>query len=301
MGCRLRASVNEWSDEMGLLDRQGVFLPYLHLLGASYDEPPGYSFEERVSAASHDAVLGMGFDADEFDKLLESHSADDIRGVLDRHGVTIGELQILFAWHFGGDYQKMAREREEHMYDLCDLFGIPRVKTVIMTPTELPPRDLLVERFAGVCDRAAARGISVAMEPQSVNPGFDYADTVDMLLAANRPNAGLVVDAWHFFRDPDAFSAVDRLPAESIFGLELRDAAAQPKESRLDDCLHHNSLPGEGDFDLVRLIRTLDAKGVDIPISAEVLSADLRALTAHENVERTVAAVATLMERARAR
>ncbi|MFI6584141.1 sugar phosphate isomerase/epimerase family protein [Embleya sp. NPDC050493] len=286
---------------MGLLDRQGVFLPYLHLLGASYDEPPGYSFEERVSAASRDDVLGIGFDADEFDKLLENNSVEDLRGILDQYGVTIGELQILFAWHFGGDYQKMAREREEHMYDLCDLFGIPRIKTVIMTPTELPGPDLLVERFAGVCDRAAARGISVAMEPQSVNPGFDYADTVDMLLAANRPNGGLVVDAWHFFRDPDAFTQIDRLPAASIFNLELRDAAAEPKGSRLDDCLHHNLMPGEGDFDLVRLIRTLDAKGVDIPISAEVLSADLRALTAAENVARTVDSVAVLMDAARAR
>ncbi|MFJ6130405.1 sugar phosphate isomerase/epimerase family protein [Streptomyces griseoviridis] len=287
---------------MGLLDRQGVFLPYLHLLGAPLGEKPRYSFDERVAAAAGDEVTGIGFDADEFDELLKSRTADELRGVLNEHGVTIGELQILFAWHFGDkypEYQTMARDREEHMYELADTFGISRIKTVIMTPTDLPSRDEVVERFAAVCDRAAEHGISVAMEPQSVNPGFDYADTVDLILAAGRPNGGFVVDTWHFFRDPDPWTALDRLPAESVFGLELRDAAAEVKESRLDDCLHHNKLPGEGDFDLVRLIRTLDAKGVDVPVAAEVLSADLRTLSAQENVDRTAAAVRTVMDAAR--
>ncbi|NGO68865.1 sugar phosphate isomerase/epimerase family protein [Streptomyces boncukensis] len=288
---------------MGLLDRQGVFLPYLHLLGAPLGETPRYSFDERVAAASSDEVTGIGFDADEFDELLKNRSADELRGVLDSHGVAIGELQILFAWHFGDsypEYQQMARDREQHMYELCGTFGIDRIKTVIMTPTDLPPHAEVVERFAAVCDRAAEHGVSVAMETQSVHPGFDYADTADLILDADRPNGGFVVDAWHFFRDPDPWTALDRLPADKIFGLELRDAAAEPHESRLDDCLHHNKLPGEGDFDLVRLIRELDAKGVDVRISAEILSAELRPLSAQENVDRTAAAVRKVMEAARA-
>nr|BAO66544.1 xylose isomerase [Streptomyces sp. MJ635-86F5] len=287
---------------MSLLDRQGVLLPYLHLLGGPFGEMPRYSFEERVAAASHAGVSGIGFDADEFDELLKTRTVGELRGTLDEHGVTIGELQILYAWHFDArfpDYQKLAREREEHMYELAGTFGIGRIKTVIMTPTELPGRDELVERFAAVCDRAAEHGLTVAMEPMSVSPGFDYADTVDLILAADRPNSGFVVDAWHFFRDPDPWTALDRLPASAIVGVELRDGAAEPREDRQEDAIKYNVLPGEGDFDLVRLLRTLDAKGVDTHIAAEVLSAELWPLSAAENVARTVAAVGKVLESAR--
>ncbi|MGC5010654.1 sugar phosphate isomerase/epimerase family protein [Streptosporangium sp. DT93] len=284
---------------MGLLDQEGVFFTYLHMLGAPFGEPPRYTFDERIAALGHEDVIGIGFDADEFDQLLATRSADELQGVLDEHDVTIGELQILYGWHFGGDYGRMAREREDHVYDLAVRFGIPRVKTVIMTPTEMPPRDLLVERFAGICDRAAEHGLEIAFETQSVNPGFDYNDTVDMIVAAGRPNGGMVVDGWHFFRDPDAWAALEKIPVEYVMGLELRDGPAEPAVSRMDDALNRNLLPGEGDFDLVRLVNALDAKGADVRISVEVMSEELRELSAAENVRRTLAAVNVFKEAAR--
>lgn len=285
---------------MSLLDQQGVFLPYLHLLGGPFGEPPRYSFEERVAAAATDGVTGIGFDGDEFDTLLKTHTVDQLRGILADHGVTIGELQILYGWHFGGDYGRMARQMEDHLYDLADQFDIKQVKTVIMTPTEFPPQEVLVERFNGILDRAADHGIRIALEPQSVNPGFDYAAAVDLILASGRKNAGFVVDGWHFFRDPDPYTALEKLPAEHIFGVELRDATTEPQISRMEDCLNYNLLPGEGDFDLVTLLRTLDAKGVDTPIAAEIMSNDLRKLSAQENIDRTIAAVEKVMAAARA-
>ncbi|MGW5449921.1 sugar phosphate isomerase/epimerase family protein [Streptomyces asiaticus] len=287
---------------MSLLDRQGVFLPYLHLLGVRFGEKPRYSFDERIAAAAHADVTGIGFDADEFDELLKARTAAQLQGLLDEHGVAIGELQIHYGWHFGDqypDYQKIAREREQHLYELAETFGIRRVKTVIMTPTDLPEPDEVAERFAAVCDRAAEHGVTVAIEPQSVHPGFDYAAAVDLVLAVDRPNSAFVVDAWHFFRDPDPWRALDRLPASSIVGVELRDAAAAPRGDRLEDCTALNILPGDGDFDLVRLLRTLDAKGVDTHIAAEVLSSELWPLTAAENVDRTVTAVRAVMDAAR--
>jgi sugar phosphate isomerase/epimerase len=295
----LTKGITGWETTVGLLDQQGVFFTYLHMLGGPFGEPPRYTFDERIAALGHDEVTGIGFDADEFDQLLATRSADELKGVLAEHGVTIGELQILYGWHFGGDYGKMAREREDHVYDLAVLFGIPRVKTVIMTPTEMPTRDLLIERFSGICDRAAERGLEIAFETQSVNPGFDYNDTVDMIVAADRPNGGMVVDGWHFFRDADAWAALEKVPAKYIMGLELRDGPAEPKESRMDDALNRNLLPGDGDFDLVRLVNTLDAKGVDVRISVEVMSEDLRALSAAENVERTLESVRKFKETAR--
>ena len=95
----------------------------------------------------------------------------------------------------------------------------------------------------------------MVLEPVTVNPGFGYTEAIDLLIAADRPNTGLMIDCWHFFRDPDNYKALDRLPAKYFLGVELRDAAAEPQGSRQDDCTTYNKLPGQGEFDLLGLLR----------------------------------------------
>ena len=55
-----------------------------------------------------------------------------------------------------------------------------------------------------------------------------------------------------------------------------------------------------GHFDLFRFIRTLDEKGVDVPLSVEVLNEHLRELSPRETAERSVASVRKLLAAVRA-
>jgi sugar phosphate isomerase/epimerase len=64
--------------------------------------------------------------------------------------------------------------------------------------------------------------------------------------------------------------------------------------------MHHRLPPGEGDFDLIRFVRTMDAIGARAPYSVEVLSDDLMALPPEEVGRRLGNAARHVLERARA-
>ncbi|MGC5016846.1 sugar phosphate isomerase/epimerase family protein [Streptosporangium sp. DT93] len=287
---------------MSLLQQQKPFFAHPHLVGSLWPEPPRDAFDDRVAAIAGVGSTGMGMGTEELDGLLAGRSAADLRAVLEHHGVHIGELEILIGWQDpDGEFGVRAKAVEERMHVLADLFGARRIKTSAVFPpgVPMPAVDVLTERFAALCDRAAAHGLSVELEPFAVFPGFTYAVAADVVLAADRPNGGLLIDTWHLFRDPTGLGALDRVEGRHITGLELGDGHAEPRGTLHEDCNNHRLLPGEGSFHLVDLVRALDAKGVDVPLSVEVISAELRGLTPAENARRTAAAVAALMEKAR--
>ncbi|MGH3238856.1 MAG: sugar phosphate isomerase/epimerase family protein [Spirillospora sp.] len=247
---------------------------------------------------------GMGMATSELDGLLKAHTADELRGILDAHGVRVRELEILLGWQAedGSEEAVQGAETEKAVFRYAEMFGACRVKTIaVMTPDAVvPPLDVLTERFAAMCDRAAEHGLTVAVEPVAFLPRFDHALAAAMVMGADRPNGGVLFDAWQTFRDPTGLDALDKVEARHITHVELADGHATPEGSLQEDCFHSRLLPGEGDFDLVRFVRTLDAKGVDVAdLSIEVLSWKLRTLTPQENVEVSVAAVRDVLAAAR--
>jgi sugar phosphate isomerase/epimerase len=232
----------------------------------------------------------------------ETRSIDSLRAVLAAHGVRIGELEVLAGWHADGEERDKALVSERAIFRHAEMFGVTRIKTIapIFPPAEAPPLDVLVERFAAVCDRAAEHGVVLAFEPIAVLPAFNYAMAADVVIAADRPNGGLLFDAWQTFFDPAGLETLERVTARHITGVELCDGRATPGSDLMEECLSHRLLPGEGDFDLFRFIRTLDEKGVDVPLSVEVLNDHLRELSPRETAERSVASVRKLLAAVRA-
>lgn len=286
---------------MSLLDQQNPFFAHPHLTGSLWPEPVRDSFKDRVAALAEVGATGMGMGTYELEALPAGETPETLRTIADDHGIRIGELELLLGWHTDGDEYRQARQTEDRMYAAAEVFGVQRIKTsaVFIPPAPLAPLDLLVERFAALCDRAAAHGLTVELEPFAVFPAFNYDVAADVVVAADRPNGGLLIDAWHYFRDPHGPAGLAKVDGRHITGFELADGHAQPVGSVQDDCIHHRLLPGEGDFDLVTLTRTLADKGVDVPVSVEVISVELRELTPQQNAERTVAAVRKILSEAR--
>ena len=67
----------------------------------------------------------------------------------------------------------------------------------------------------------------------------------------------------------------------------------------MEATLHHRALPGAGEFDLVGLVRTLDATGTTAPLGVEVFSDELQARPAAEAALLAARATRTLLEAAR--
>ncbi|TDP97986.1 sugar phosphate isomerase/epimerase family protein [Labedaea rhizosphaerae] len=286
---------------MSLVQPQEMIMGYLQLTGAFWDQPPRDSLEERIAALREFGCVGMGMNIDELERVEAATSRDHLRGMFAGYGVGLVEFEMLAGWEEADDYQGPLREREVRTFALAEAYGVPKVKAFAMAipGITLAPVEVLAKRFAALCDRAADHGVDIALECLSFMPGFSHAKMVDVVTLADRPNATVQVDMWHLMRDPTGVPSLDRLTGKQIAGVELCDGPAQPPADLMKEAVDGRLLPGDGEWDIAGVLRTLDAKGVDVPISVEILSEELRTLTPRENVARTVTAVRDYLERIR--
>ena len=122
--------------------------------------------------------------------------------------------------------------------------------------------------FAMVCDRLAQHGMRAALEyfPEMSNiPNVETA--LELVRLAGRDNGGLCVDSWHHFRTGDTFAQLAALPADRVVGVQIDDG---PLHKVVDDyktdCTSYRVVPGEGEFDLIGFVQSLDAAGRRRPV-----------------------------------
>jgi sugar phosphate isomerase/epimerase len=89
-------------------------------------------------------------------------------------------------------------------------------------------------------------------------------------------------------------------PAERIFTVQFGDGPRQRVHpDYYTDCTRYRNIPGEGEFDLVGFVRLLDEMGVRLPLSVEVISADLQQRPASEVARRLAGATRAVLASAR--
>jgi sugar phosphate isomerase/epimerase len=142
--------------------------------------------------------------------------------------------------------------------------------------------DGLVEQFAAACDRCATDGVAVHLEFIPNPPVGSLRAAWDIVRQADRPNGGILFDAWHFFRSDPDLDLLAAIPGERIFSVQLSDGTAEPQESPVKDIFANRLLPGDGQFDLAGVLRTLRATGGLQLAGPEVLSTELDALPPRE-------------------
>jgi sugar phosphate isomerase/epimerase len=149
--------------------------------------------------------------------------------------------------------------------------------TALARATDLPT-DALVEHFARLCDRAAEHGARIHLEfaPTSAVP--DLASAWRIVSDAARPNGGMVFDTWHFFRSDPDFELLAGLPGDRIFVVQVSDADAEMLGDVIEDTTHRRRLPGDGSFDLFRVLSILERIGALRSVGPEILSDDLNQL-----------------------
>ena len=132
-----------------------------------------------------------------------------------------------------------------------------------------PHRERLIDRLGRFADLAAQRGLSVPVEFITYTAVPSLADAWDVVQAVGRGNVGVVVDALQFFRAGAEFELLTTIPPERLPYAQIADGplaapvgvAALRREARTS-----RLIPGDGELDLVRLVRTLPP---DIPLSVE--------------------------------
>lgn len=204
-------------------------------------------------------------------------------------GIEIAVLDAVFSWLRPGDDIGLEGTNPltvEESLRVAEAMHVPTVNAIALRGEPLPV-DAIAERFAAFCDRAAEVGCRVHLEfaPHSAVP--DVATAWDIVRSADRENGGVLFDSWHFFRGTPDFEVLQSVPGDRIFATQLSDGTAEPVGHWFDETMHRRLLPGDGAFDLVRVVATLasiDALALDGP---EVIA---DALHAHGPVDAAVIA-----------
>jgi sugar phosphate isomerase/epimerase len=230
---------------------------------------PGASFVDRVEAAASAGYHGIGLrPGDRTRAHAAGLSDDDLRRLLDRHGVRVVEIDALVGWGAGDDARAKARIHEERIYELADALGAHHMT---ITGDLTGPWERSVELFGAVCDRAAPHELGVALEflPWSDVPDADTARR--LVHAAGRANGGVLVDSWHHFRGAASDDQLLALPPKLVMGVQFDDGLMSGEGTLLEQT-HDRRLPGDGEFDLGHFLRLLWGNGVRLPLCVEVIS-----------------------------
>jgi len=256
-----------------VLNRDDLIASYFTLAGAGVGNAARFSFAERIAAAAAAGFSGVGMLVDDYTACRAAGLSDaDMRAILDDHGIQVAELEFLFDWSRGDERATFARRVEDQLYAIADAFGARHMNVGDINPAgEQAPLALVAERFAALCDRAAAHGLLVAIEFLPWTDIPDARTAWEIARLAGRRNGGLLVDAWHYFRGTTDADQLRAVPADRFISVQLDDADAERIGESYEDTLRRR-LPGEGTFDLVALIRLLDDIGVRAPLSIEIIS-----------------------------
>lgn len=223
----------------------------------------GVDFGERVRVAADAGFGAIGLAAGEYLRLRDEGWTDEqFVQTLDEHGIVVDEIEAL--WLDG------ARRNEDVMWTMADLFSASHVH--VLGPYEGGVTEVVAE-LRRIADAAAGRGVRVAIEffPPTKVP--DLRTAMEMITASGR-DIGVCVDTWHHFRGAHDWDALGAVPADKVVSIQINDGAAEPELSDyFEDTLANRVAPGDGAFDLVRFVRTLDSLGVVAPYSVEVINA----------------------------
>jgi len=273
------------------------------LTGSTPMTAPRFTFAARAAAAADAGFAGIGLLSTDYDAEKAQGLTDaDVTAILADHGLELAEIEFLFDWSAGPSEParvENARHLEAIAWAMADAFG-PRVISVgELLPAEmLPPFAELADRFGALCDRAADHGLLVALEFMPFSGIPDIATGRALVEAVDRPNAGLNVDSWHYYRgnpDEDALRAV----GDRVFMIQLDDADAEMVGDLAEDTMTRRRYPGEGSFDLVDFVRILNDAGASGPKSVEILSAVNQTLPVDEAARRAHDSTRAVVDAAR--
>jgi sugar phosphate isomerase/epimerase len=220
----------------------------------------------RVSAAASAGFTGIGLRVADY---LDAGMADaEIRELLGRHGVRVLELEHNWDWAAGEDPVETA------MFRFADRIGVRQLNVPMFAAHPLSD---LVRPFGALCDRAAEHDVLVGFEFLPYSHVRTLGQAWEVVAAADRPNGGITLDLWHWFRSGAQPEDLAGIPASAITSLQLCDVLADAGPDLADEARHRRRLPGRGAGDTLGVLTAVRDHGVSAPASVEVFSDDLDA------------------------
>jgi 4-hydroxyphenylpyruvate dioxygenase len=227
------------------------------------------------------ACARAGFDGVELfepDLIANDHSPEEIRALAHRLGLSLDLYQPLRDVE-GVDDATFAENlrRAGATFATAQRLGIGLVLVCSNVATATVDSDeVSAEQLRRLGDLARQYDIKVAFEALAWGRFInDYRRAWRIAQQADHPNVGVCLDSFHVLSRGHDPAAIEDIPAEKIFFLQLADAPALSMDV-LSWSRHHRLFPGEGDFDLSTFVTHVLAAGYDGPLSLEVFNDTFR-------------------------
>ena len=156
-----------------------------------------------------------------------------------------------------------------------------RELVAVTMETSLPPMDEVAACFKALCLSAGDAGLGVSIEflPWTGIP--DLATAWEILQRADCDNSGIMVDTWHWYRQPGGPNPdlLRQIPAEKLRVVQLCDAAAElPSDTDIaTETMTARLLPGNGAVDFAEVLGIITGSGATPIWFPEVFSSTLAA------------------------
>ena len=230
-----------------------------------------------------EAGVGAGFrGASIWAALIEPLAAcglapKDIARLCENRGMQIRMVEALTEWTSGD--RRAIDAAAIPLFALARDLGAEEILTVTMEPERVDIARA-ARGFAYACDLAARDGLRLGIEflPWSGVP--DLATAWAIVDKAGRENGGLVLDTWHWQRQPGGpdHATLRSIPGDRIHVLQVNDVAREPGADLLTETMTQRLLPGDGIVDYPALRASLEFIGAEPNVAPEVFNPALAAL-----------------------
>jgi sugar phosphate isomerase/epimerase len=245
-------------------------------------------FPDRVRAAAEAGFAGMGWYVLDYVNHLEQGWTDErIGNVLAEHDMVLHEVDAL-------PLNRLALA--DQAVHLAITFGARNLQVQGDYPTTLEDA---AKDVAVLADRVAAHDINISIEFVGNKNIASASDALRLADLSGRTNVGVQVDIWHHVRGADDWVMLEALPPERIVSVQFDDGPLLPVEDDYTrDTVLNRCPPGEGEMDVVRFLQTVHPASCALPLSLEVISAELFALPVAEAARRIHDATRRVQQRA---
>ncbi len=222
---------------------------------------------ERIDAAKGAGFTEIGLSCRWTNLWLADHSIDELVDTLDAAEMRVGELEAI----------RVMRAEPDPLEDVAALLAerLRPARLQCIGPYDGTIDDAVV-RIRRVADRFAEWNVDLVLEPLPFTNVQTPADAADIIIRTERDNVGMCMDVWHLYRMGLPLSHLDGLwPV--ITTVQINDGTIVAEDPDLyADCLANRRLLGDGEFDLVGLLRARAANRPDSSLSLEIINPVLR-------------------------
>ncbi len=227
------------------------------------------------------AIAGAGFDAVEIfenDLLTFNGSPGDVGQLCRDLGLSICAFQPFRDFEGMPEPQRSRNfARAQHKFDLMlqlqtDLLLI----CSNVSPVSQGGIDRAAADFHALGELAASHGLRVGFEAlawgRHVN---DYRDAWEIVRRADHQSIGIILDSFHALAPAFPVSAIQSIPADRIFLVQLADAPTLGLDV-LSWSRHFRCFPGQGDLPVNAFMEAIVATGYTGPLSLEIFNDQFR-------------------------